>query len=557
MSSSESRISEYEVLDQIGGGSFGNVCKIRRKRDQKTFVWKVMDYRSMSDKEKKLMVSEVNILRQLDHAHIVRYENRILDRTGKKVYIIMELCGGGDLARLIKKRKKLMDYVDENFVWDILAGTVSALAECHQASRSSGKILHRDLKPGNIFLTEDLKVKLGDFGLSRRLSRSTAFARTRVGTPYYMSPEQVAREEYDERSDIWSLGCIIYELCALTVPFDASNELSLALKIRAGKYAPIPRKAGYSEELRAVVDSMLRCKPAERPTVSDLLKLRSISLTLREEQLSLDLDKLERDKREYASKFSKLESQRTSLASKESALSAQSRALEIQARSLDERERLLQEQQKCESFEESGNSKQKYYEDGSPSFIRKCSTTQKFSNVSNATMGSSELHSSARMATSSSNTANTSLFSSSTRSNSSVAKSTRNQTPTRPVRAFSNTCVNISLTSVSSSNSDRSLRWSPVPKRICVNSAAKRKLYRTPQPTNTSVSRTVGARTSPRHVFSARKTRPCLRSSGESSDGVTIRLSSCKKTKFNKKSPSNSIKSPQLVSKPSWNSKTS
>eukprot|EP01083_Nonionella_stella_P160790 525911_1 len=172
-------------------------------------------------------------------------------------------------------------------------------------------------------------------------------------------------------------------------------------------------------------------------------------------------------------------------------------------------------------------------------------------------MGSSELHSSARMATSSSNTVNTSLFSSSTRSNSSVAKTTRNQPPTRPVRAFSNTCVNISLTSVSSSNSDRSLRWSPVPKRICVNSAAKRKLYRTPQPTNTSVSRTVGARTSPRHVFSARKTRPGLRSSGESSDGVTIRLSSCKKTKFNKKSPNNSIKSPQLVRKPSWNSKTS
>lgn len=83
------------------------------------------------------------------------------------------------------------------------------------------KILHRDLKPGNIFLDLNSDVKLGDFGLARVLNNESQFAFTHVGTPYYMSPEQIHDQKYNEKSDIWSLGCIIYELCALHPPFQA------------------------------------------------------------------------------------------------------------------------------------------------------------------------------------------------------------------------------------------------------------------------------------------------------------------------------------------------
>lgn len=103
------------------------------------------------------------------------------------------------------------------------------------------------MKPGNIFLDGNHDVKLGDFGLARVMNSDSFYAQTHVGTPYYMSPEQINEQNYNEKSDIWSLGCIIYELAALRPPFKANNHLSLAIKIKAGKFDRIPSQ--YSDEL--------------------------------------------------------------------------------------------------------------------------------------------------------------------------------------------------------------------------------------------------------------------------------------------------------------------
>ena len=100
--------------------------------------------------------------------------------------------------------------------------------------------MHRDLKPGNIFLDSSNNVKLGDFGLSKMMNEDSIFAETHVGTPYYMSPEQINDQKYNEKSDVWSAGCIIYELSALRAPFEATTHLQLATKIRAGKLERIP-----------------------------------------------------------------------------------------------------------------------------------------------------------------------------------------------------------------------------------------------------------------------------------------------------------------------------
>jgi NIMA (never in mitosis gene a)-related kinase len=98
---------------------------------------------------------------------------------------------------------------------------VSALYACH--NRKEGRILHRDLKPGNVFLDLNNNVKLGDFGLSKIMGQESVFAKTHVGTPYYMSPELIDGSPYNEKSDIWSAGCVIYELAALRAPFEATN----------------------------------------------------------------------------------------------------------------------------------------------------------------------------------------------------------------------------------------------------------------------------------------------------------------------------------------------
>lgn len=143
-----------------------------------------------------------------------------------------------------------------------------ALHECHCRKQ---KILHRDIKPANVFIDRNNGFKLGDFGLARVLSTETQLAKTNVGTPYYMAPEQVNELPYNEKCDIWSLGCLLYEMAALAPPFEAANQLALAVKIKAGRVSRLPEQ--YSEELNQAVRSMLQLDSAKRPSIEDLFKL--------------------------------------------------------------------------------------------------------------------------------------------------------------------------------------------------------------------------------------------------------------------------------------------
>jgi NIMA (never in mitosis gene a)-related kinase len=157
-------------------------------------VWKELNYGVMREKEKQLVVSEVNILRELKHPFIVRYYDRIIDKAATRLYIVMEFCEGGDLGAIIKRCRKEGSSVDEEFIWSVFAQIVVALRECHRHKEPSGRtkpILHRDLKPGNIFLDGAQNIKIGDFGLAKELASESKFAYTNVGTPFYMSPEMI------------------------------------------------------------------------------------------------------------------------------------------------------------------------------------------------------------------------------------------------------------------------------------------------------------------------------------------------------------------------------
>lgn len=148
----------------------------------------------------------------------------------------MEYCEGGDLGKIIKKcnAKKKKEHFQEEIIWKFAYQIFEALKVCHK-----DKILHRDLKPVNIFLDGDLNVKLGDFGLSKKLIEGKSFASTNVGSPYYMSPELFLNVPYDEKIDIWSAGCIIYEMAALEQPFKASSIGELGEKIKLGVFKRI------------------------------------------------------------------------------------------------------------------------------------------------------------------------------------------------------------------------------------------------------------------------------------------------------------------------------
>ena len=252
----------------------------------------------MNEKEKQQLVSEVNILRELRHPNIVRYYDRVIDKQNSKIYIVMEYCEGGDMGSVVKKCKKDRDYLPEELVWKVFMQISLALHDCHK--RKEGKILHRDLKPANIFLDSNMNVKLGDFGLSRLMDSGSEFANTHVGTPYYMSPEQISESRYNEKSDIWSLGCLLYEFASLNPPFEATNAAALAVKIRSGKFERLPIR--YSDELQRVVVWMLNVDLNLRPSVDDLLSLPQVSLRLRERKLKESQNSLKKKEEELKKK---------------------------------------------------------------------------------------------------------------------------------------------------------------------------------------------------------------------------------------------------------------
>lgn len=137
------------------------------------------------------------------------------------------------------------------------------------------RVLHRDIKSKNIFLTQNGRVKLGDFGSARLLSSPMAFACTYVGTPYYVPPEIWENMPYNNKSDIWSLGCILYELCTLKHPFQANSWKSLILKICQGSMSPLP--SHYSYELQHLVKQMFKRNPSHRPSAATLLSRGTLS----------------------------------------------------------------------------------------------------------------------------------------------------------------------------------------------------------------------------------------------------------------------------------------
>ncbi|CAM9364416.1 unnamed protein product, partial [Phaeothamnion confervicola] len=206
-------------------------------------------------------------LSPLSRAHFFPYSAPafLLPTCRQWLYIVMQYCAGGDLSSHIKAQARSGRRFEEPQVLDWFVQVVLAVGHIH-----TRRILHRDLKTNNVFLTDKNIVKLGDFGIARVLDTTMEQAETVIGTPYYMSPEVCENRPYSYKSDIWALGCILYELCTLKHAFKASNLLGIVFKIVAQDAPPIPEM--YSEQMASLVSSLLQKKPEERPSVADILE---------------------------------------------------------------------------------------------------------------------------------------------------------------------------------------------------------------------------------------------------------------------------------------------
>ena len=213
----KARFSEYyQRLKTIERGTFGDVWKVKSKHvfgsEDIEFVMKEVRF---SDQERNYGKQELEILKQCSHDNIVQFIESFFEEG--KLLIVMEFCRGGDLMKRIKKQKP-NQYFPESKVIDFFKQIASGTAYIH-----SKKILHRDLKPSNIFISSDNHLKIGDFGLSKRHKNTMSMANTLVGTTIYIAPEIYGGVPYNEKADVWSLGCIFYELGSLKPAFGGHN----------------------------------------------------------------------------------------------------------------------------------------------------------------------------------------------------------------------------------------------------------------------------------------------------------------------------------------------
>ncbi|XP_016156073.1 PREDICTED: serine/threonine-protein kinase Nek3 isoform X1 [Ficedula albicollis] len=249
----------YNVLKVLGEGSFGRALLVHHRVSDQKYVMKEIRL-PMSSSGVESSRKEAVLLAKMKHPNIVAFKESF--EADGHLYIVMEYCDDGDLMQKIKHQGG--NFFPEGTILHWFVQMCLAVKHIHDK-----RVLHRDIKSKNVFLTQSGKVKLGDFGSARLLAHPMSYACTYVGTPYYVPPEIWESLPYNNKSDIWSLGCILYELCTLKHPFQARSWKHLILKICKGSYDPLP--SHYSYELHYLIKQMFKRNPQNRPSASTIL----------------------------------------------------------------------------------------------------------------------------------------------------------------------------------------------------------------------------------------------------------------------------------------------
>ena len=257
-------MENFEILEKLGKGAFSVVYKVRRNIDNQIYALKKVQITNLSEKQKTNSLNEIRVLASIKSKYIVNYKEAFLDTKDSTLCLVMEYADRGDLSKRIEEEKKRNRYFNERDIWRIFIQLVKGLKSLHDLN-----IIHRDIKSSNIFLFSDGTAKLGDLNVCKILSEDT-LGKTQAGTPSFAAPEVWMEKPYGLKSDIWSLGCVLYEITALKCPFRADNIVELNNKILIGSFKRIPKK--FSNDLNNMIEHMIRFEPEKRISCKQILE---------------------------------------------------------------------------------------------------------------------------------------------------------------------------------------------------------------------------------------------------------------------------------------------
>ncbi len=260
-------IREYKIIKQIGEGSYASIYKVQKDNSNEIYVLKQIPIteEDLNDTQNLNNIkNESLILSKIHSPYIVKFYDSFFHNNS--LNIITEFCTSGDLCDYIQMYIQHKKKMSEKLIWKLFIQICLGLHYLH-----NHKILHRDIKTKNIFLNEDFSVKIGDLGIAKILENTTSYAHTFIGTPYYLSPELCKDLPYNDKSDVWSLGCVLYEMVTLKHPFEAKTRVEIYDKIINGNYEGIDKY--YSLELRRMIDLLLIKDEKKRPKICEILSL--------------------------------------------------------------------------------------------------------------------------------------------------------------------------------------------------------------------------------------------------------------------------------------------
>ena len=256
-------MDDFQILSKLGEGAYSTVYKVKRIIDNQVYALKKVKLMNLSEKEKENSLNEVRILASVKSNFVVSYKEAFFDEKDNTLGIVMEFADRGDLYQQIVAHKKTAKFFEESDIWRIFIQLVKGLKALHDL-----KILHRDMKSANVFLFSNGCAKLGDLNVSKVARRGLGY--TQTGTPYYASPEVWKDKPYDHKSDVWSLGCVLYEMITLRPPFRAKDMEGLFNKVCKGQFSKIPER--FSEDLFTIVKYLLQVNSIQRPSCEQILQ---------------------------------------------------------------------------------------------------------------------------------------------------------------------------------------------------------------------------------------------------------------------------------------------